>query len=71
MIDGYDPPKPNEHLLMKIAAVIGKALLTNTADEGGGCTELDSHANMCVLGRQCCILSRSGKSVDVGCVHKI
>ena len=57
MIDGYNSPEPSEHLLMKIAAVIGNVSLTNTADEGGGHTELDSHANMCVLGRQCCILS--------------
>ena len=58
MIEGYDPPKPNEHLLMKIAVVIGDASLTS-ADESGGNTELDSHANMCVLGKQCQILSKS------------
>ena len=56
MIDGYDLPEPNNHILMKMATVIGNASLTNIADEGGGHTELDSHANMCVL----------GKSVDVG-----
>ena len=50
MIEGYDPPKPNEHLLMKIAVVIGDASLTS-ADESGENTELDSHANMCVLGK--------------------
>ena len=66
MIEGYDPLEPNEHLLMKIAAMIGNASLTNIADEGGGRTELDSHANMCVLGKQCYVLSQSGKSVDVG-----
>ena len=66
IIDGYDPPTPNDHLLTKIAAVIGNTLLTNIADEGGGRTELDIHGNMCVLRRQYCILSQSGKSVDVG-----
>ena len=66
MIDGYNPPVPNGHLVMKIAAVIGDASLTNNVDENGGRTELDSHANMCVLGKQCYIISRSGKSVDVG-----
>ena len=50
MIDGYDPPKPNKHILMKIAVVIGNASMTS-ADESGGRTELDSHANMCVLGK--------------------
>ena len=65
MIDSYDPPEPNEHLLMKIAAVIGNVSPTNIADEGGGRTELDSHANMCILGKQCYVLSQSGKSVDV------
>ena len=64
MIDGYDPPKPNEHLLIKIAVVIGNASMT-TIDESGCRTELDSHANMCVLGKQCYVLSQSGKSVDV------
>ena len=28
-------------------------------------TELDSHANFCVVGRNCYIISRSGKCVDV------
>ena len=65
MIEGYDPPKPNKHLLMKIAVVIGDASLTG-AGENGGNTELDSHANMCVLGKQCQVLSESGRSVDVG-----
>ena len=66
MIDGYDPPKPNEHPLMKIAVVIGNASMA-TADESGGRTELDSHVNiMCVLGKQCYVLSQSGKSVNVG-----
>ena len=35
MIEGYDPPKPNEHLLMKIAVVIGDALLTSAGESGG------------------------------------
>ena len=57
MIDGYDPPEPNEHILMKIAVVIGNVSLTNIADEGRDRTELDNYANICVLGRQCYILS--------------
>ena len=57
MIDGYDHPVQNDHLFMKIAAVIANASLMNIADESKGCIELDSHANMCVLGKQCCILS--------------
>ena len=65
MIEGYDPPILNEYLLMKIAVMIGDASLTS-ADESGGHTELDSHANMCVLRKQCQVLSKSGRSVDVG-----
>ena len=66
MINGYNPPVPNGHLLMKIAAVISDASVTKKVDENEGRTELDSHANMCVLGRQCYIISHSGKSVNVG-----
>ena len=66
MIDGYNPPAPNYHLLMKVLAVIGNASLTNNVDEGRSCTELDNHANICVLGKQSYVLSQSGKSVDVG-----
>ena len=36
MIDGYNPPVPNGHLLMKIAAVISDASLTKKVDENGG-----------------------------------
>ena len=41
-----------------------------SAGESGGNTELDSQANMCVLGKQCQVLSESGRSVDVGAFTK-
>ena len=65
MIDSYDPLAPNNHLLTKISGVIGDVSITNV-DDGRCRTELDSRANMCVLGNQYSILSQSGKSVDVG-----
>ena len=37
--------------------------------KGGGSTsrtECDSHANMCVVGKHCIIISRSGKTINVG-----
>ena len=65
MIDGYDPPASNNYLCMKLSALIGDASIINV-DENGGRIELDSYANMCVLGKQCYILSESGESVNVG-----
>ena len=59
MIEGWDPPVPNVHLMFRIAAgiaQIGDASVNSTL-EGEGCTELDSHVNMCVLGKNCYLLS--------------
>ena len=67
MIEGYDPPTlaPNNHLCMKVSALIGDVLITNTGGSGG-CIELDSHVNMRVLGKQSCyILSESRKIGDI------
>ena len=53
MIEGWDPPAPDEYLSYRIAAAItqvGNASVNNQLG-GEGCTELDSHANMCVLGK--------------------
>ena len=38
----------------------------NGYNDGKGRTELDSHANMCVFGKHCEVISRSGKTIDVG-----
>ena len=61
MIEGWDPPVPvpDAYLIARIAAataLVGEALVIG-ASNGGGRTELDSHANMCVLGKHCFLLS--------------
>ena len=72
MIDGWDPPVPipNVYLTARIAAataLIGNASVDGTSD-GEGRTELDSHANMCVLGKHCVLLSElsHARTVSVG-----
>ena len=69
-IDGWDPPVPNAHLMMRISAAIVQVGDTSVygAIEGTGRTELDSHANMCVLGKNYYSLSElsSAKTVSVG-----
>ena len=54
-----DPPIPNVYLKARIAVAytsVGNASVTGTSN-GEGRTELDSHANMCVLGKHCLLLS--------------
>ena len=72
MIDGRDPPipVPNIHLNLRIAVVIvqiGDASVNGTIP-GAGCTELDSHTNMFMLGKCCYLLSElyTAKTVSVG-----
>ena len=72
MIEGWDPPVPvpNVYLMARIAAataLIGNASVDGTSD-GEGRTELDSHANMCVLGKHCFLLSElsTARTVSVG-----
>ena len=64
LVEGWDPPKnypqPNTRLRAWIASMIGNK---NEALESR--TELDSHANMMVFGRNCEVISKSGKAVDV------
>ena len=62
LVEGWDPPvrvKPSNALKSKIAS------LTEGGDDLKGRTELDSHANMVVVGKHCWIISRSKQSVDV------
>ena len=70
MIVGWDLPvlAPNTHLKLRIASTLAKIgdVQVSGVYNGELCTELDSHANMCVLGRHCYILSESGRNVDVG-----
>ena len=75
LIEGWDPPSgmpaPNDHLRFRITVSVSQAALISVVMVSGangseGRTELDSHDNMCVLGKCIYILSQSGKNVDVG-----
>ena len=59
MIEGWDPPAPNKYLMLRIAIAIvqvgNPSVYDNLGGESG--TELDSHANICVLGKYCYLLS--------------
>ena len=59
MIEGWDPPTTNLYLSYRIAAAIAQIGNASVHDQFGGGfhTELDSHANMCVLGKHCELLS--------------
>ena len=76
LMEGWDYPcnipAPNDYLHNRInesvisAIALISDLMIRSASVGEGHTELDSHANMCVLGRHCYILSKSGRNTDVG-----
>ena len=64
----FDRGKPNEYLITKIIS----CLVTNDEDgdldgdlEKESRTDLDSHANMAVVGRNATVLAETGNSVDV------
>ena len=54
---------PNEHLCFQISSVIASASTTVKNDLPR--TELDSHANMVVLGKNCFIFEKTGRTCDV------
>ena len=70
MIEGWDPPAPNEYMKFRIAAAIAQIDIASVKNYllGNGRTELDSHANMCVLGKHCFLLSEleTAQTVNVG-----
>ena len=69
MIEGWDPPVPNKNLSYRTAAAIAQVGKATVNDQlGGRCTELDSHANMCVLGKHCYLLTEleTAQTVSVG-----
>lgn len=70
LIDGWDPPahmcQPCDDLKAKIHRRVQVSASSLNGARGHGKTELDSHANMCVVGKNCLIISRSGRVVDVG-----
>ena len=70
MIVGWDPPIISHYLSYRIAAAVAQIGNASVDDQfGGGVrTELDSHANMCVLGKHCLLLSElsTARTVRVG-----
>ena len=70
LIEGWDPPAAWQQLpeefkhKLHFRAVIG-AIEREKGGVSSSKTELDSHANMIILGRHCFIISRSGKVIDV------
>ena len=70
MVEGWDPPTSDGYLSYRIAAAIAQVgnASVNNQFEGGVHTELDSHANMCVLGKYCLLLSEleMAQTVNVG-----
>ena len=53
MIEGWDPPCPNDYVQFRISVAISQIgnASVNSYLLGNGRTELESHANMCVLGK--------------------
>ena len=70
MIEGWDPSTPDGYLSYRIAAAIAQVGNASVNDQlgGGGRTELDSYANMCVLVKHCYLLSEleTAQTVNVG-----
>ena len=56
---------PNDHLRAIIAAVWATEAGANGNDEEVASTQLDSHANMVVVGKHATVFGHSGKSADV------
>ena len=72
LIEGWDPPDAVRHISDEFKARINYRVNVSAVEfegKGGGGTsrtECDSHANMCVVGKHCIIISRSGKTINVG-----
>ena len=61
-----DVSAPNAHVCAAITASISGTSSSNMmVHDSPGRADLDSHANMVVLGNDCLVLRESGKSVDV------
>jgi hypothetical protein len=61
-----DVSAPNAHVCAAITASISGTSASNMmVHDSPGRADLDSHANMVVLGNDCLVLRESGKSVDV------
>jgi hypothetical protein len=57
--------KPNRHLAVLVSTAMISAAIDNEDDDGCSRTDLDSHANMVVVGRHALIVSTSGKTAEV------
>ena len=59
---GWDPPalrrRPNVGLACKIVRCASVAAVSSQGTKARGTTELDSHANMIVIGKHCRIIAR-------------
>ena len=62
-------PQPNEHLILRIANLVSAAsdgsMEEDTNDYNEGRTELDSHANMCVVGKNVMVLNKPTRFANV------
>ena len=63
LIEGWDPPKEKTPSLALLGTIA--SLVEGNEDALSGRSELDSHDNMVVLDKDCRIISRSNRSVDV------
>ena len=68
LIDGWDPPEmpsPSRRVQQAITISMAKGEIQSEIQ-----TDLDSHANMVVVGRHSFIISYSGKFIDVNAFYK-
>ncbi len=56
---------PNEHLQGEISAIWATTANMGDNDGNSATTQLDSHANMVVVGSQATVFGHSGRSADV------
>ena len=62
LVEGWDPPdeiQVSKLLATQISSLVDQKAMTVAQ------TELDSHANMCVFGKHCIVISESKRTVDV------
>ena len=62
-VEGWDPPKDSTVSDALVTRII--SAIRGDQNMDGSQTELDSHAHMCVFGRNSMIISESNRSVDV------
>jgi hypothetical protein len=69
LIEGWDPPssmpQPSRRIQETITIAMLKGEISAVSLNESIQSDLDSHANMIVLGKHCFIISYSGKYIDV------